>query len=268
MFKDSLFISGSFKYAENLSAETAISETQTIQLKEEAIPQRNQSQNWGFILFLICFFIIAYSISKKSKLISYMLNSVFRFKDRQNLFFTPIDNDLYTKILLCIQSTILIPIILLCIFTQRYSPTNESISYLSIFIGSSFLLLNIFLLYKYLSYRLVGYVFFKKEAVDQWLDDFYSILALSGIILFLPTLIMFYIDKAYYFCYYFILLYFIFVLILIIYKNFVLFFQDRRLLLYLFLYLCAQEIMPLFLLYKGVVYLFITVQKDNLWHLI
>jgi hypothetical protein len=114
-------------------------------------------------------------------------------------------------------------------------------------------------LYKSLISNLVGSVFFQKEDIRQWNEYFTSLLGLSGFVLFLPTLLMFYIENFYYACFIFYLIYFIFVVILIFRKIYVLFFPRNILLLYFILYLCAQEIIPLYFLYKGLNYLFIVV---------
>jgi hypothetical protein len=66
---------------------------------------------------------------------------------------------------------------------------------------------------------------------------------------------MFYVEWMYPFCYFFILFCFLNVIIIIIYRTYVLFFHNIRRLHYLFLYLCAQEMVPLLVLYKGLVYL-------------
>jgi hypothetical protein len=78
-------------------------------------------------------------------------------------------------------------------------------------------------------------------------------------VLFLPTLVMFYVVEAYKWCFIFYLIYLIFVAFLLIYKVYVLFFSHKSHFLYFILYLCAQEIIPLYFLYKGFGYLIIIV---------
>jgi len=132
-----------------------------------------------------------------------------------------------------------------------------------LFLGKCSLLLVIFFIYKFLTYSITGAIFFKKEIVVQWNNDYFSWISLNGIILFLPTLILFYVEAAYIFCFYFMIFYLISNLLFIFYKVYTLFFHRKQRLLYFILYLCTQEIIPLYLVYRGFVYLI--VQKDTIW---
>ena len=52
----------------------------------------------------------------------------------------------------------------------------------------------------------------------------------------------------------------------IIYKSVRLFHTKKFDLFYLSLYLCAHEILPLFIMYKGFIYLYNFIEKSALWH--
>ena len=233
-------------------------------LVEESLSQRIQFQNWGFVIFLVCFFIIIHSISKGSALLHSMVKSLFRNNNNEDAFAEQIDNEFVIKLLLGFQTIILSSVFLfVCFSHQLYSFPETSVQMFQFLIRSS-LLFILFLSYKFLSYSLVGSVFFEKEDVRQWNEDFTSLICLSGLVLFLPILFMFYVDGAYIICYYFCLIYFIFVILCAIYRVYLLFFHHKSLSLYFILYLCAQEMVPLYFLYKGLSYLFIIVQRDTL----
>ena len=236
-------------------------------LIEEALSPRAQFQNWGFVLFLICFFIIIHSISKGSVLLSLMVKSLFKGNSKENVFAEQINNELVIKLLLGLQ-TIILSAVFLFVFTSHeaipYQGTNIQMFQ---FLAGASLLSLFFLLYKLLSYNLAGNVFFRKEDVWQWNEDFTSLICLSGLVLFLPTLFIFYVDALYWICYYFCLIYFVFINLFIGCKVYLLFFHHKSFSLYFILYLCAQEMIPLYFLYKGLDYLFIIVQRDTtlLW---
>jgi hypothetical protein len=126
-------------------------------------------------------------------------------------------------------------------------------------------LIIVFFIYKFLSNILIGNIFFQKENVHLLNYNLFSIISLSGLVLFIPTLLMFYVKEAYYFCFYFNLIYFLFVEVLMVYKIYVIFFHNKGLLLYFILYLCAQEIVSLYLSYRALIYLFTKLQKSTLW---
>ena len=230
----------------------------------EPLSQRIQFQHWGFSLFLICFFITIHSFSKGTVLLSSMIKSLFRNNRKENIFTEQINNELVIKLFLCLQTIILSSIFLFVHFShQSEFPLGANIQMFQFLIETS-LFSILFLLYKFLSYNIVGNVFFKKENVQQWNEDFISLICLSGFILFIPTLFVFFVDGLSIFGYYFYLIFFIIIGFFIICRSYLLFFHHKSSLLYFILYLCAQEMIPLYFLYKGLGYLFIIVQKDTL----
>jgi hypothetical protein len=232
-------------------------------LTEEPIAGRIQTQNMGFILFLVCFFILIYQVGKNSKLLLAMMGKLFgnRTQTTSGEIFTGASPYI---LLFGIQTILLISAIIYCHALNNGIFQIESPSEMFIFFGFTVLLLIFFTAYKYLTYSLIGYIFFDREAKQRWNNTFSSAICLSGSFLFFPTLILFYIGKIYIYGIYFVLLYFVFIQIILLYRQFVLFFNKKSSLLYFILYLCTQEIIPLVLLYKGFVYLFL-MQKDGLW---
>jgi hypothetical protein len=263
---DSLTLPAVFEYADIVPADSV--SVKSIELKNEPISAKNQTDSWGFILFLFCFFIFTYIINQRAKLFYSMLSGLFHNKDRQSIFFETMNHEFQNKLLLVLQTLILVSIIIYCQAAHEQFFSTASPLQLFILIGIITLILIVFVGYKFLTYAFIGHIFFNKEINRQWQDNFFSLICLSGIFLFFPTLILFYVEEAYYFCTYFILIYLFFILIITFYKIFTIFFHKKSLLLYFILYLCAQEIIPLFLVYRGFIYLFLTVQKGTLWILL
>jgi len=232
-------------------------------IKNIPLAVRNEANNWGFILFFICFFIIVSIINNRNRFLLSMFSGLFRNKDRHNMFYETVTNESLNKFFLSIQTILLLSIIFYCYALHEQFSSLTTFAKMLLFLGKSSLLFIAFFLYKFLTYSILGNIFFRKETVLQWNDDFFSIISLNGIFLFLPTLILFYVESAFYICLYFLSFYLILNLFFIFYKIYVLFFQGKRLLLYFILYLCAQEIIPLYLVYRGVVYLI--EQKNTLW---
>ncbi|MDR0680449.1 MAG: DUF4271 domain-containing protein [Dysgonamonadaceae bacterium] len=234
-------------------------------MTEELLSEWPVIQNLGFVLFLFCFFISMQLLGKGRRLFYSMLHSLFRKKSRQSIFFEPVDNEMISKLLLSFQTIILSSIFIYCSFSHASDVPFETVVQLFWLLGIASALIIVFFLYKFLSNILIGIIFFQKESVHLFAYNIFSIISLSGLVLFIPTLLIFYVKEAYYFCYYFNLIYFFFVEMLIVYKIYMIFFHDKRLLLYFILYLCAQEIVSLYLSYRALVYLFIKLQKSTLW---
>jgi len=192
-----------------------------------------------------------------------MLSGLFRNKSRQNMFYESLTNENLNKVFLIFQTILLLSVIFYCYAVHEGYLSITNPSQMALFLGKCTLALILFFLYKFLSYRLAGAIFFKREAVIQWNDNFFTLISLNGIFLFLPTLVFFYAEKIYTFYLYFLLFYLIFNLFFIFYKLYTIFFQGKQLLLYFILYLCTQEIIPLYLMYRGFVY-FIE-QKNTIW---
>jgi hypothetical protein len=223
----------------------------------EPLSPRIQSHNWGFIFFLVCFFISIHAISKAPKLLTTMLRGIFRHGYRDSIFAEPVNNEFIIKLLLCLQTFILFFLFLFGYFAYSSESTLDPDFQLSSFLTKAAILIAVFFLFNILAYHLIGNIFFKKEDLQQWNDIFTSSISLSGFVLFFPTLFTFYMTEAYFYCCIFYLMYAIFIAILLVYKIYILFFPHKSLLLYFILYLCAQEIVPLYFLFKGFDYLLI-----------
>jgi hypothetical protein len=224
---------------------------------EEPFPQKVQFHNWGFILFLVCFFISAFTSNAGYKLLISMIKSLIENINRNSIFNEQVNNELVIKLLLCFQTILLLSIILFNGFLHNAELLNEADIQMFPFLGKASALIIVFLVYKSIVYNLVGNVFFSKDSIRQWNGYFMSLICISGFALFFPALLMFYFEKVYNLCCFFYLIYFIFTVILVFRKTYLLFFPHNALLLYFILYLCAQEIIPLYFLYKGLNYLFI-----------
>jgi hypothetical protein len=234
-------------------------------LPGEKLSERPHILSLVFIIFLGCFIIFSQVINKKWKMISSMVNGLIHEKGRHSIFFVTTENELYNKLLLCIQFAVLMAIFIYTSSSHWEGFPVESLLSTGVTIGILFLSIIIYLLYKCFAYNIAGRIFFDRNSLEQWLDSYISLIGISGMILLLPVLVLFYVEPAFEICYFFILFYLLMLKIIIIYKSYILFFNNKNLLVHLFLYLCAQEIIPIFLLYKGMIYLFNVVQKNALW---
>jgi len=261
MIQNILLLSTIIENTETLYADSIF--TTVNELKNTPVAVKYDANNWGFILFFVCFFIIVNVISNRNKFLYSMFNGLFHNKYRHNIFYEAVANETLNKFMLSFQTVLLLSIIFYCYAVHNHLLTITTLTNMLFFLGKCSLLLIAFFLYKFLTYSITGAVFFKKETVIQWNNDFFSLISLNGIFLFFPTLILFYVEQVYTCCIYFMVLYLIFNLFFIFYKIYALFFQGKQRLLYFILYLCTQEIIPLYLVYCGFVYLI--TQKDTIW---
>ena len=260
MFQNFLLLNVS-EFSGALSSDSIV--TPVVELINNDINIKIAANNWGFIIFFVCFFIIVSVISSRNKFLLYLFSRLYRNKERNSMFYETLTNESLSKIFLSFQTIILLSIIFYCYAIHANYLTITKLTDMLLFLGKISLVLVIFFLYKFLTYSSIGIIFFNKEMTIQWNDDFLSLISINGIFLFLPALIIFYVETLYTFCLYFLSFYLFLNLIFIFYKIFTIFFYKKQRLLYFILYLCAQEIIPLYLVYRGFVYLI--EQKETIW---
>jgi len=261
MIQDSLLLSNIYENTGALATDSV--QAIVVELKNNPIAVRYDTNNWGFILFFICFFIIVNIISNRNRFLFSMFSGLYRNKDRHSMFYETVANETLNKIFLSLQTIFLLSIISYCYAVHEHFLSVTNLTQMLLFLGKCSLALIVFFFYKFLAYSIVGIIFFRKEMVNQWNNEFFSLISVNGIFLFLPTLILFYVENIYIFCIYFLIFYLVLNLFFVFYKVYTLFFQGKQRLLYFILYLCTQEIIPLYLVYRGLVYLI--AQKDSIW---
>ncbi len=223
--------------------------------KIEKISENSSVFDSIFLIFLVCFIIISRILSSKAKMFFSLPEELFRLKERKSIFSETVGNELYAKLLLLFQAIIILSIFSYLVFTKDKNSGLTTVSGFYESIGKIGLLFVLFFGYKWISYNIIGNIFFSRETLSQWLNNFISLTCVLGIIIFTPVLLMFYVEWMFSFCYFFVLFCILIIIIIVIYRTYVLFFHNIRQLHYLFLYLCGQEIAPLLVLYQGLIYL-------------
>lgn len=234
-------------------------------LPQEIISKIPQSIDLISCVFLCCFVFFGRLMGRKLKLLPEMAKELSSVKDRDSIFSDPTRNEWFENFFLCLQNCLLLSVFIFKYYSSNNDSFINSPEKTGLFILISTLTLGLFFFLKWILYNLTGNVFFHKSALKIWSNDYFSLLAYSGALLFLPVLIFFYIDSSYKLFYYLVVFVFFLIEIIIIYKLFVLFFRKFSRLLYLFLYLCTLELVPLFFLVKVLAYMFNIVEKGPLW---
>lgn len=191
-----------------------------------------------------------------------MLEGIFRQRNRQSIFFENIQHELVNKLLLSTQTVFLLSIFIFCIVLHRANEPLETVSQMFWLLGVCSGSIIFFLILKFMLNALFGTIFSAPDQTKLFNQNVFSIVALSGLVLFVPTGILFYAPQTYYFCFYFNIAYLLCVECLIIYKIRTIFFPSNKHLLYFILYLCTLEVVPLYLGYRALIYL---LENSSLW---
>lgn len=236
-----------------------------IHLEETPIAEGlRQIPNLAFLVFLICFFIIIYSLKKQGRFLESMWNELFRQKENKSIFSEPNKNEFWAKALFIGQTLLLLSLFAFVIYCYEISENAGTLFFL-FFTGAAFVSILLFFLIKALMVNIMGNIFFPRSQVKLWNNNYFSILSLSGFLFYIPLVLLFYIPDSFLFCYYFIIISLILVFLLVIYRTYAIFFRHKGASLYFILYLCTQEILTPFMFYKGMMYLLTFVQNNSLW---
>ena len=209
-----------------------------------------------FIIFSVLFLCTAPIVGSNWKMVMAMLDSLWHSKGRQSIFYVITSNEQRSKYVLFVQGLILCSIFIYKFWIIHLFPAIPTTLQTLTVIGELTVFLLLFYCFKWLAYSFVGIVFFPVDRLQQWRTSFFSMICISGIILFVPVLLFIFVESLALFSYYFVLFYFLLFGLVVIYKTYELFFPQRDTLLYLFLYLCGQEIVFLFFFYKLVAHFF------------
>lgn len=206
------------------------------------------------ILLLICF--ILFSRIYKGGISFFRENTRLLLSNRQssNLFIETTITEFWFNFILLFQSILLAAIVAFDLIME--SDTSTIIPNVFYVIILFVIAITIFILFKILIYRFLGYVF-ELEDYRKILEKAYIIvLEMLGMIAFVPTLILVYSQSTHSILMYFFIGLFVLSKIILLSKIIVFFLRQHINLLFLIVYLCSVEIIPYFILLKVLIYLY------------
>lgn len=130
----------------------------------------------------------------------------------------------------------------------------------------TFLSVLLFYLIRRIIYYILIYTFSRPGVYRQWVILYNSLISVWGISLYIPVICMSFLGNYHIWAVCLFILFYILFRFAIIYKSIRLFYIKKFDLFYLSLYLCAHEILPLLIAYKGFVFLYNFIEKSALWH--
>lgn len=215
-----------------------------------------------FTLF-VCFAIV---FQANYRLFLKMLNDIIHLKERQNTFAVSGGNEWVFRNFMTVQALLLCGISLFAIMRMKgyLDLLSESLKLwvLAAVVG----LLFLFYWAKRCCYWILGLVFANPEQYRLWRTGYNASIGSWGMFLYLPTLWLLFVESYLYIPVNLFVFLYILGRFVIINKLIRIFHRRNSSFLYLSLYLCGQEILPLFFMYKVVVYLYNYFGSSTLWH--
>lgn len=221
------------------------------------------------IFSLLLSLLIAFAIIFRSNFQHFvkMLKDVVYLKERQNLFDETIGKSgSFFRNFMTFQALFLCSIALFAIARARGMVNHLGEKEVLFAILIIFSVLFLFYQFKQLSYYLLGFVFSPPDKYKFWKKNYNAIMGSWGMLLYIPVVWLMFVGSktlapVILFCIFYFLCRFV-----IIYKTIRIFHKKSTGLLYISLYLCTQEILPLVFLYEGMVYLYNFIETSTLWH--
>lgn len=220
-----------------------------------------------FSMLLVLLLAFAFVFRANYSLFLKMLRDAVFIRERKNLFDkTEGKGGLFFHYFISFQTLFLCTIALFAIGRlYGYIGHLEKKSLLS-FISLLFFILLAFYQFKQWGYFLIGKVFAEPAKYKFWKTNYNAIMGTWGVLLYVPVLWLVFVGTntiipVIMFCIFYILCRFV-----IIYKTIRIFHKKSTGILYISLYLCTQEILPLVFLYEGMVYLYNFIETSTLWH--
>ncbi|MCD7976563.1 MAG: DUF4271 domain-containing protein [Tannerellaceae bacterium] len=222
------------------------------------------------ILFaLLLFLLIAFALVFRSNfsLFVKMLKDIGNQKERQNLFEDISGNEFFFGKFMIFQPLFLSSIAIFALARVRQSEIVQlSPAMLFVFLALILSVLIGFYWFKQILYGLLGYVFADPDKYKLWKTNYHAVMGTWGILLYLPVMWLVFVESSLLpplllFIFFYFLCRFV-----INYNTIRIFYRKNTGILYLSLYLCGQEILPLIFLYQGMIYLYNFIEASTLWH--
>ena len=229
----------------------------------KALPFSLENTDFVFVLMLIC--LLFFTHMKGADFFKQNLQAIISPRRNNSLTKNTTGRETIFSYLLAFQTIILASVSLFNELVE-YSPdkpgANSPTSSILIFI----LVISCFFILKLLGYKLLGYVFDKKEIAYSWIQTNITILEVYGLILFIPTLILIYGSHWHLQIVAIMLILLIIGQIIVFYRIVIFFLQEKLSFLFLIVYLCSLELIPYLLLVGALVYLYSTDVLQIIWH--
>lgn len=204
------------------------------------------------MMFIGLFVIVAIAFRRGYILLFQIIRYLFDVKERSSIFVSSTVNETQLRVSLLI-TLFFIEGIFLYHFTDSFFIGNGA---LSVFLSVVTLSIAAFLFYfmQIIIFRILGYVFSCQAETGLLIENFISVNALLGIVLFPIALLYVYIPSISIILLIITVICYILARIIFIYKVIKIFLRDIDGILYFILYLCALEIAPVFLMYRGALF--------------
>ena len=215
------------------------------------------------VLLMLSAFAVIFRLN--APLFGKMISNINDVGKRQSIFETTEKDNFFFNAFMTFQTLFLCSIFLfLAIVELKYFIKPDLTTSLAI-TGILLIVLFIFFMLKRTIYAVFVNVFVDRDATKMIFTNHQAIFCIWGVFLYIPVLWILLIGDYFFIAVTAVIISYLLFRIILIYRFIYIFFNKNTGLLFLSLYLCGQEIVPLVFLYEGLIYMYNIIEKNNIW---
>lgn len=195
-----------------------------------------------------------------------MLKDVFFVRERHSLFTQTGANEGFFRNFMIFQALLLCTLAIYSIARTYGYASHLSENQIMLSIAAIFGIAFLFFQFKQLLYVLLGVILGDHYKYKLWKTSYNAIIGLWGVLLYIPVLWLSFVESYTMIPIILFVILYLLCRFAIIYKSIRIFYKKNSDLLYISLYLCGQEILPLVFLYESLTYLYNFIETSTLWH--
>jgi len=208
------------------------------------------------VIVILLLAVFAFEFRKNIQLFGKMISNMNAREQRQSIFETTENDSFLFSSFMIFQTLLLLSILLFLLAVEYEYIINPDFASTLLTIGFFFLLFFAFYLFKQVLYAIFSTVFIEKSSSKIMFTNYQALFCTWGISLYIPILCILLIDTHPLVSIIFLSISYLAFLIILSFRFFYIFYNKYTGFLFLSLYLCAQEMVPLVFLYKGMVYMY------------
>ena len=220
-------------------------------MEGEPLPYLAQSDGRVTTLMFLCILMVSFAFSREKNYLLQQAKSLFINRERSSMFDEANIIDIRYFILLISHTCIVLGFCLFYYMTDTHAAIFEKIPHMYL-LGGFIALIPVYLFLKWGLYGIVNWTFFQKVRNSSWTTSFFNLFIWLGILLLPLVLLVVYLDISSPANLYLLGIVVIIAKISLFWKSFSNFFEKIHGAFHLILYFCALEILPDFVLWKGI----------------
>jgi hypothetical protein len=214
------------------------------------------------VLLLLSVFAVIFRFN--SPLFGKMISNISAGEQRHSIFETTEKDSFLFNTFMIFQTMLLSGVIIFLTLVEYDYFIKPGIASALLLTGIFLLFIFFFYLFKNALYSIFGYIFIEKSAYKMMFTNYNALFCTFGILLYIPVLWILLIGKYFFVALIIIAISYLSFRLILAFRFIYIFLNKNTGLLFLSLYLCTLEIVPLVLFYEGLIYIYNIIETNNI----